>query len=166
MKRFPPIFLVALATLACGGGAATLACGDRAAAPPDRVAKEFWQGVERGDPELACRPLPDGAEASEVSFGETLENEASALVTTSLTRRSADGELRVTFYTHLTRADHDWQVDCDATRAELQKSVVVGSMREFGDALGRGARELGEALDQGVREMDRALREALEGEAP
>jgi hypothetical protein len=156
MQRFPSVFLAALAALACGDGAA----------PPDRVAREFWQSVERGDPAVACRPLSGAAEASEVSFGETLENESSALVTTSLTRRSADGELRVTFYTHLVRADDAWQVDCDATSAELKTAVLAGSMRELGDALGRGARELGEALDQGVREMDRALREALEGEEP
>ncbi len=155
MPRLRPVLLVALAALACGGRAA----------PPERVAREFWQAIARGDPGLACQPLPEGAEASEVSFGESLENETSALVATSLTRRSADGELRVTFYTRLGRSEGGWQVDCEATRAELQKSVVVGSMREFGDALGRGARELGEALDQGVREMNRALRDALEGNA-
>jgi hypothetical protein len=153
MPRLRPVLLAALAALACGGGAA----------PPERVSREFWQRVERGDPEVACRPLPDGVGASEVSFGEALENETSALVTTSLTRRSADGELRVTFYTRLTRADDGWRIDCDATRAELAKASFVGGMREFGDALGRGARELGDALDQGVREMNRALRDALEG---
>jgi hypothetical protein len=152
MPRPPFVLLAALAALACGGGA-----------PPERVARDFWRGVERGDPGLACRPLPDGAGVREVSFGETLENERSALVETSLTRLGAEGELRVTFYTRLARADAGWQVDCDATRAELQKSAFVGSMREFGDALGRGARELGEALDEGVREMNRALRDALGG---
>ncbi len=145
--------LLLLAALACGG----------ATAQPDQVAKRFWQDVERGDPALACRPLAGDAEARQVSVGESLENESSALVTTSLTRRTAEGELRVTFYTHLVRDDAGWRVDCDRTRAELQKAVFVGGMRELGDALGRGARELGEAIDQGVREMDRAMREALEG---
>jgi hypothetical protein len=152
MPRLRSVLLLALATLACGGGP-----------PPERVAQEFWRGVERDDPALACRPLPDDARASEVSLGETLENESSALVETSLTRLGAEGELRVTFYTHLARADGAWRVDCDATRAELAKAAFVGGMREFGDALGRGARELGEALDEGVREMNRALRDALEG---
>jgi hypothetical protein len=151
-----PSALLLAAALACGGSTA----------PPDQVAREFWRGVERGDPALDCRPLADGVEARESSVGETFDNEASALVTTSLTRRTAEGELRVTFYTHLTRGDDGWRVDCDATRAEVQKAVFAGSMRELGDALGRGARELGESIDQGVRELDRALREALEGSEP
>lgn len=148
--------LLLVAALACGGSTA----------PPDQVAREFWQGVERGDPGLECRPLADGVEAREASVGETLENESSALVTTSLTRRTAEGEVRVTFYTHLARGEDGWRVDCDATRAELHKAVFAGSMRELGDTLGRGARELGEAIDEGVRELDRALREALEGDEP
>jgi hypothetical protein len=151
-----PSALLLAAALACGGSTA----------PPDQVAREFWQGVERGDPALDCRPLADGVEALAPSVGETLDNESSALVTTSLTRRTAQGELRVTFYTHLTRSDDGWRVDCDATRAEVQKAVVAGSMRELGEALGRGARELGESIDEGVRELDRALRDALAGSEP
>lgn len=148
--------LLLVAALACGGSTT----------PPDQVARKFWQDVERGDPGLECQPLADGVEAREASVGETLENESSALVTTSLTRRTAEGELRVTFYTHLARGDDRWRVDCDATRAELHKAVFAGSMRELGDELGRGARELGEAIEAGVRELDRALREALEGNEP
>jgi len=155
MQRLVLPFLAALAGLGCGG-----------AAKPDQVAQEFWDGVERGEPTACGAPLAGEAELRDVALGETLDNEASALVSTSLTRRTAEGELRVTFYTHLVGSNDGWRVDCDATRAEIQKALFVGGMREFGDALGRGARELGEALDQGVREMDRALREALEGEEP
>jgi hypothetical protein len=147
-----PLALVVLAFLACGGSA-----------QPDEVALDFWRSVERGRPAHPCEPPGGGAELRDPSVGETLDNERSALVTTALTRRTAEGELRLTFYTHLVRTGEGWEVDCDATRADLQKAVFAGSMREFGDALGRGARELGEAIDAGVRELDRSLREALEG---
>jgi hypothetical protein len=151
-----PSSLLLVAAFACGGSTA----------PPDEVAREFWQGVERGDAGLDCRPLADGVEAHDASVGETLENESSALVATSLTRRAAQGELRVDFYTHLARGEGGWRVDCDATRADLQKAIFAGSIRELGDALGRGARELGQAIDEGMRGFDRALREALEGNEP
>ena len=150
-----PLALLLLVALACGGSPR-----------PDQVAREFWDGVGRGEATACTEPLAGAAELRDVAVGEVLDNESSALVTTSLTRRTAEGELRVTFYTHLVRADEGWRVDCDATRAELQKAVFAGSMREFGDALGRGARELGEAIDEGVRELDRALRDALEHEPP
>jgi hypothetical protein len=97
-----------------------------------------------------------------VLVGESLSNEESAMVATTLVMLQEGRELDATFHTHLVREDGHWRVDLAASRAELRKGVFVAGMREIGEAVGEGVEEIGEAIREGAREMEEALREALE----
>lgn len=156
--------------------AAALACGG-APETPEEVTADFWRAVAGRDIARARERASSGtthlvgsflreAPIEDVLLGETLRDEGSASVSTSLTTRPGEQPLRVTFPTHLVREGDGWRVEVDRTHAAFQKAVFVGGMRELGDAVGRGARELGEAIDEGGREMERALREATEDPQP
>ncbi len=142
--------------------------------PPDEVTRSFWGAIESADSE-AARALASAASGrlvepmlSEVSIegvlvGESLRNEQSALVATTLVTVEEGGELDVTFHTHLVREDDRWKVDLAASRSELRRGLFVAGMREIGEAVGEGVKEIGDAIREGALELEEALREALDG---
>jgi hypothetical protein len=148
-------------------------CG-LSADPPDEVTRRFWGAIERADGE-AARALASAASGrlveptlgevsiEDVLVGESLRNEQSAMVATTLVTVEEGDELDVTFHTHLVREDGRWKVDLAASRAELRKGLFVAGMREIGEAVGEGVKEIGDAIREGALEMEEALREALEG---
>ena len=141
---------------------------------PDEVTRNFWSAIESADGEAAralasaasgrlVEPTLDEVSIEGVLVGESLRNDESAMVATTLVSVQEGEELDVTFHTHLVREDGRWKVDLAASRAELRKGLFVAGMREIGEAVGEGVREIGEAIREGALEMKEALREALEG---
>ena len=168
LRPFAPI-LVLLLLLAAG-------CGLQDD-PPDEVTRRFWSAIESGDREGArelassesvrlveptLEELSTEGAIESVLVGESLSNEESAMVATTLVMLQEGRELDATVQTHLVREDGHWRVDLAASRAELRKGVFVAGMREIGEAVGEGVEEIGEAIREGAREMEEALREALE----
>ena len=98
----------------------------------------------------------------DVLLGETLKNESTAIVRTSMTVTSEAGEILITLNTHLVREQGGWQVDVRETKAEMARAVWAGGMRQLGEALGESLHEFKVALERGVDQMREALREALE----
>ena len=141
---------------------------------PDEVTRSFWGAIESSDAE-AARALSSAASGrlvaptlrdvsiESVLVGDSLQNEESAMVATTLVTVQEGDELDVTFHTHLVHEDGRWKVDVAASRAELRKGLFVAGMREIGEAVGEGVKEIGEAIREGALEMEEALREALEG---
>jgi hypothetical protein len=142
--------------------------------PPEEVTRRFWGAIESADGEAArafasaasgrlVEPMLREVSIEGVLVGESLRNEESAIVATTLVTVAEENELDVTFHTHLVREEDRWKVDLAASRAELRKGLFVAGMREIGEAVGEGVKEIGDAIRQGALEMEEALREALEG---
>ena len=96
-------------------------------APPDDVAKTFWDAGSADDLEAAAEELtretvhlldadaaPDSIDT--ILVGEVLSNERSAIVRTSMSTRDASVSLNIVFNTRLVREDDRWKVDWVATR--------------------------------------------------
>ena len=138
---------------------------------PEAVAEEFWSAIEARDL-AAARALSVAAKARQldalfndrrvqsVFLGETLSNEASAIVHTSLVEPGNERALE--FDTHLERFDGAWRVDIEQTAAEIRTAGFASAIDEVQDALREGERVIAEALEQGAREASQALRDALD----
>ncbi len=138
---------------------------------PGEVARSFWDAIQAQD-SAAARALcttPDlrrlesfvrGRSVEDTALGQTLKNEESALVETSLV--TSEGGAALAFNTHLSRIDRSWKIDLHSTMAEMRRAALETSLREIDLALQEGAQILGAALEQGAREASDALRHALE----
>jgi hypothetical protein len=162
-------FLVILLFLA----ALCPACG-REWATPLEIAERFWEAVRTGDLETArafataasadhVDAFQEGSPVSDVMFGESLQNESSAIVRTSLLTERGEIELRVLFNTRLRLEETGWRVDVDETQDEMGRAVFAAGIEHFGEVVGETAEELGTALEEGMQDLNEAIREALEG---
>jgi hypothetical protein len=161
--------LVAVAALALTLGLAS-GCGSTREAPGD-VALEFWAAVQSRDHDrarsLSTRPeardvdgLMEKGSIHGVSLAETLSNDASALVETSLVF-GADDE-RVSFQTHLQRLEEGWRVDAVRTARDFRRAEIVASIEELENAMREGVEAATEAIEEGLTQGAESLREALE----
>jgi hypothetical protein len=157
---------LALAACLCG---AALAC-ERFDDAPRLAAERFWQALAAGD-QAAARDLatPDaGSQLGELAaetpvreawFGETLRNESSALVETTVV---LEDDQEVSFHTVLASADGAWRVDARRTRRELTRAALATSVEQLRESVRGGAEALAEQVERGALEFSEALREALE----
>ena len=89
-------------------------------APPDDVAKTFWEAMRAEDLEAAANEVthesahlldsedvPDSIDT--ILVGEVLSNERSAIVRTSMATRDEGVSLNVVFNTHLAREGDRWK---------------------------------------------------------
>ncbi len=139
---------------------------------PTEVATQFWDAVHAEDLDLAMehasllssdlRDWAEGYEIVEFVLGETLRNERSATVETSVLTALGDFEMHPRFLTHLVREDDVWKVDVDETQRDLAKGVVAAVTARVRGALAEGVHELGAALEEGLRELEKGMQNALE----
>jgi hypothetical protein len=157
---------LALAVCLCG---AALAC-ERFDVAPRLAAERFWEALAAGDL-AAARGLATADAGSQVGelaaehpgrearFGETLRNESSALVETTVVL--ADDQ-QVSFHTVLASADGAWRVDVRRTRRELTRAALATSVEQLRESVRGGAEALSEQIERSALEFSEALREALE----
>ncbi len=138
---------------------------------PSKAAIDFWRAIESRDLQAAravsTAPSERRLDAlfgdriiKEVSFGETLRNERSALVETIL--EGPVGDTPLEFNTHLERFDRGWRVDAEATASAMRKAGFAAALDDVHEALREGERVMTEVLEHGAREASAALQRALE----
>jgi len=141
--------------------------------PPEAVTERFWTAIRTGDLEtardLATAASVDAVDTIEpdrpierVLIGETLRDETTAVVRTSVVTHRDEGEVRSSFDTHLAWNGESWRVEVEATRRDWTAATFSASMRLLGQALGTSLAELSEAFEEGAAELMQSINEALE----
>lgn len=157
--------------IAIGVALAALAGCAAPSETPEDVARGFWAAIEARDLEtarsLSSAPSQRRLDAlfgdrliEAMSFGETLRNERSAVVETSMRRPGASPP--IAFDTHLVQLDGAWRVDAEQTAADLRQATFATAIDEVKESLREGQRVMSEVLEQGAREASEALRRAIE----
>lgn len=137
---------------------------------PDEVAREFWEAMEDKDIEQAGKYAVPGSmegyssenipdiELIAVS-GKPEIREARALAGTEIKMKTDRKTGIYKFDTVLLNINNEWKVDYDRTL----NSLMMASVKEFGEELKRMGREMGKALGEAMKEMGEAMEEAFNG---
>jgi len=168
-ERARPRATLAL-VLGLGMGLWLAAC-ERFDDAPRETARRFWDALLDGDLEAAgalatasdqraLRELAGELEIAEIDFGQTLRNESTALVETSVVIEPRDRTL--VFHTYLSQLAGDWKVDARRSRRELTRAALAASVEEMKESLSGGAEALVEEFERRALGASEALREAVE----
>lgn len=135
--------------------------------PPD-VTEKFWNAMEDKNTEEARKyvlpgtldnysseDMPD-VELVAVSDEAEIRN-GNARVGTEI-KMNTDENVRIyKFETVLSELDNKWKVDYDRT----VNSMMMSSVKQFGDELKQMGREMGKALGEAMKEMGEAMEDAF-----
>lgn len=135
--------------------------------PPD-VTEKFWNAMENKDTEEARKYALPGeldsystedmpnVELVAVSDEAEIQNDK-ARVGTEI-KMNTDENVRIyKFDTVLAELDNKWKVDYDRT----VNSMMMSSVKQFGDELKQMGREMGKALGEAMKEMGEAMEDAF-----
>lgn len=165
MKKLSATFTLLLASVLFSG------CAHQA--PPEEVAKNFWQAVVANDLETAKSLVakdslqnPDllgnkDEMLKSVEIGTATTNESSAEVATTLIGMNNDAETRLPITTFLVKEDEAWKVDGQQSVNALVASSVNQMMSGMTGDLSAIGEELSKSITSGLQEFMGAFSKEL-----